>query len=299
MSKVLISGGSGLVGTKLTEILIEKGYKVAILSTRKKFSHKNAEVFYWNIEKEEIEEAAFENTEHIIHLAGAGVADSRWTESRKKEIYDSRIDTTKLFYKYLSSKKYNVKTFISTSAIGIYEKDSGEVLKENTPPANNFLASVCIDWEKEAKAIENLGVKVAIIRTGIVLDLNGGAMKEMLKTAPFFLSTLGSGEQIYSWIHIDDLCRMYIHALENKNVQGAFNGVAPNPVSQKKIMEVIKTEKNILAPILPAPSFALKIALGEMSEVVLGSQNCSAEKIMKTGFEFKFDTIQKAIQNLV
>lgn len=299
MSKVLISGGSGLVGTKLTEILIEKGYEVAILSTRKKFSHKNAEVFYWNIEKGEIEEAAFENTEHIIHLAGAGVADSRWTESRKKEIYDSRIDTTKLFYKYLSNKKYNVKTFISTSAIGIYEKDSGEVLKENTPPANNFLANVCIDWEKEAKAIENLGVKVAIIRTGIVLDLNGGAMKEMLKTAPFFLSTLGSGEQIYSWIHIDDLCRMYIHALENKNVQGAFNGVAPNPVSQKKIMEVIKAEKNILAPILPAPSFALKIALGEMSEVVLGSQNCSAEKIMKTGFEFKFDTIQKAIQHLV
>lgn len=299
MSKVLISGGSGLVGTKLTEVLNEKGYEVAILSTRKNFTRKNAKVYFWDIEKGEIEESAFENTDHIIHLAGAGVADSRWTESRKKEIYDSRIDTTNLFYQYLSKIEHKVKTFVSTSAIGIYEKDSDEVLKENTPPADNFLAHVCIDWEKEANKIEKLGLKVVIIRTGIVLDLNGGAMKEMLKTAPFFLSTLGSGAQIYSWIHIDDLCRMYLHALENKNMQGAFNGVAPNPVSQKKIMEVIKVEKNTLAPILPAPSFALKIALGEMSEVVLGSQNCSAEKIEKTGFKFEFDTIEKAIKNLL
>lgn len=299
MSKVLISGGSGLVGTRLTELLNEKGYQVAILSTRKNFTHKNAEVYYWNIAKEEIEEGAFENTEHIIHLAGAGVADSRWTENRKKEIYDSRIDTTKLFYKYLSQMKHSVKTFLSTSAIGIYEKDSGEILKEDTPPADNFLAKVCIDWEKEANEIENLGIRVAIIRTGIVLDLDGGAMKEMLKTAPVFLSTLGNGKQIYSWIHIEDLCNMYIHALENQKVNGAYNGVAPNAVSQKAIMESIKKQKYTLAPIVPAPSFALKIALGEMSEVVLGSQHCSAEKIQSTGFEFQFDTIDKAIKDLL
>jgi uncharacterized protein (TIGR01777 family) len=299
MSKVLISGGSGLVGTRLTALLMEKGYDVAILSTRKNFKHPKAAVYYWNIEKSEIEEGAFENTKHIIHLAGAGVADNRWTEQRKKEIYDSRIDTTKLFYQYLSKIKHEVTSFISTSAIGIYEKDTNEILKESTPPADNFLAQVCIDWEKEAEAIRELGIKVAIIRTGIVLDLNGGAMKEMLKTAPFLLSTLGNGKQIYSWIHIDDLCNMYIHALENENVSGVYNGVAPNPVSQKKIMEVTKAEKYSLAPILPVPSLALKIALGEMSEVVLGSQNCSAEKIIETDFEFQFETIEKAIKDLL
>jgi uncharacterized protein (TIGR01777 family) len=172
-------------------------------------------------------------------------------------------------------------------------------LTESTAPANNFLAKVCIDWEAEAQKISKLGIRVAIIRTGIVLDTNGGALKEMLKTAPAFLSTLGDGSQYYSWIHVDDLCNMYLHALENENVVGAYNGVAPKAVSQKAIMQAIKKAKYSLAPILPAPAFVLKIALGEMSEVVLGSQNCSVEKIQTTGFKFQFPDIDGAVENLL
>lgn len=299
MSKVLISGGSGNVGKRLTQLLQKKGYQVAILSTRKSYKHKSAEVYYWNVSDGYIDEKALENTDYIIHLAGAGVADSRWTEARKQEIYDSRIQTTRLFREYLSKKKYPLKAFISTSAIGIYEKDTNEILKESTKPAQNFLAKVCIDWEAEAEKIKETGARVAIIRTGIVLDTNGGALKEMLKTAPAFLSTLGSGSQIYSWIHNDDLCNMYIYALENENVAGAYNGVAPKAISQKAIMQAIKKAKYPLAPILPAPAFVLKIALGEMSEVVLGSQHCSAEKIEKAGFQFKFPDIDSAVKDLL
>lgn len=299
MSKVLISGGSGNVGTRLTTLLQEKGYKVAILSTRKSYKHPTAEVFYWNIKDKFIEEGAFESTNYVIHLAGAGVADARWTEARKKEIYDSRIDTTKLFYKYLNEKKYPLKAFISTSAIGIYQKNTNEVLFETTPPANNFLAKVCIDWEAEAQKISKLDIRVAIIRTGIVLDKNGGALKEMLKTAPAFLSTLGDGSQIYSWIHVEDLCQMYLHLIEKNSAVGAYNGVAPKAVSQKAMMQSIKKSKYSLAPILPAPAFVLKIALGEMSEVVLGSQNCSAEKILATGFQFQFPDIDSAVGDLL
>jgi uncharacterized protein len=299
MSEILITGGSGLVGTRLIELLSKKGYQTAILSTQKSYKHPLAKVYYWNIKERHIEEGAIKNASAIIHLAGASVAGGRWTDARKKEIYYSRIDSTNLLHTYLQNTTHNVKAFISSSAIGIYENDTQEILTETAPPADNFLAKVCTDWEKEALKIEKLGIRTAILRTGIVLDTNGGALKEMLKTLPAFVSILGNGEQIYSWIHIDDLCRMYIHALENEQVKGAFNAVAPHPVSQKTIAKAIQKEKFSLLPLIPAPAIALKIALGEMSEVVLGSQHCSAEKIIQSGFTFKHLEINEAINHIL
>jgi uncharacterized protein len=299
MSEILITGGSGLVGTRLIELLSKKGYKTAVLSTQKNYRHPIARAYYWNIEDKRIEEGAIENASAIIHLAGANVAGGRWTDARKKEIYDSRIQSTALLNEYLSKSRHQVTTFISTSAIGIYPKDTGEILTEKSIPADNFLAKVCEDWENEAMKISESGIRTAILRTGIVLDPAGGALKEMLKTLPAFVSTLGNGEQIYSWIHVEDLCNMYIHALENKHIKGAYNAVAPRPVSQKEIAKAIQKAKFALLPLIPAPAIALKIALGEMSEVVLGSQHCSADKIIHDGFTFKYPEINSAVENLL
>jgi uncharacterized protein len=299
MSEILITGGSGLVGTRLIKLLSKKGYKTAVLSTQKNYRHSIARAYYWNIEDKRIEEGAIENASAIIHLAGANVAGGRWTDARKKEIYDSRIQSTALLNEYLSKSRHQVTTFISTSAIGIYPKDTGEILTEKSILADNFLAKVCEDWENEAMKISESGIRTAILRTGIVLDPAGGALKEMLKTLPAFVSTLGNGEQIYSWIHVEDLCNMYIHALENKHIKGAYNAVAPRPVSQKEIAKAIQKAKFALLPLIPAPAIALKIALGEMSEVVLGSQHCSADKIIHDGFNFKYPEINSAVENLL
>lgn len=292
--KVLISGGSGLLGTKITEKLLEIGCEVLHLSSRKNYTHKNVKCFYWNVEEEYIDEKAFEGIHVIIHLAGAGIAEKKWTKSRKKIILESRVNSAKLLLKYAKFHAHDLQQFIGASAIGFYG-ESDVTLKEDAPNGDSFLAEVCQQWE-ESYDLEDKFVTKTIFRIGLVLAKEGGALKEMIKTLPFFVGVLGSGQQIYSWIHIDDLAAMFVHAIEKKDLLGIYNAVAPHPCTQKVMAKSLaKLYKSIS---LPTPVFALKLVLGEMSSLVLESQHCSADKILASGFQFNFPRLENALVKL-
>ncbi|MCD8528956.1 MAG: TIGR01777 family oxidoreductase [Chitinophagales bacterium] len=231
MKHVLIAGGSGLVGSALSKTLENKGYAVSWLSTQKNLQAEY-NICYWNPSKNEIDEEAIKQADVIINLAGAGVAEKRWTKERKMEILRSRIDSTRLLIEKTKELNPTLDVFIGASAIGYYGYENNGLLTEQSPAGKDFLAGVCQAWEKEYN-LQNTSFRKVVFRIGIVLSKEGGALGEMTKTLPFFVGVLGSGTQIYSWIHIDDLVNMFVYAIENKQMQGIYNGVAPNPVSQK------------------------------------------------------------------
>lgn len=299
MTKVVIAGGSGLVGKRLTQMLIDKGHEVAWL-TRKIKPSQAIKQFEWDVIKQTIDNTVFDFAEVILNLAGAGVADKKWTDAYKKEIYDSRILSTQLLANALSANANKVHTYVSASAIGIYGNNTALNTTENAPAAHTFLAKVCEDWETAVKPIEKLGIRTGIIRVGVVLAKDGGFIKEVSTPINlFFGAALGSGEQQTSWIHIDDLCNMFIVLAENKSLSGVFNGVAPNPETNKKLTQLLA--KQLGKPlILPnAPAFVIKLLFGEMGSMLLGSQHISAQKILDSGFTFQFPTAHQAIADLV
>lgn len=299
MTKVVIAGGSGLVGKRLTQMLIDKGHEVAWL-TRKIKPSQAIKQFEWDVIKQTIDNTVFDFAEVILNLAGAGVADKKWTDAYKKEIYDSRILSTQLLANALSANANKVHTYVSASAIGIYGNNTALNTTENAPAAHTFLAKVCEDWETAVKPIEKLGIRTGIIRVGVVLAKDGGFIKEVSTPINlFFGAALGSGEQQTSWIHIEDLCSMFIVLSENKSLSGVFNGVAPNPETNKKLTQLLA--KQLGKPlILPnAPAFVIKLLFGEMGSMLLGSQHISAQKILDSGFTFQFPTAHQAIADLV
>lgn len=298
--KILITGGSGLVGQKLTQRLLEKGYKVSILS-RKNIQNANISYYQWDIEKGYINPEALQGVHCIMHLAGAGVADKTWTKERKWEILESRIRSTELLCNSLKELDEKPLSFISASAIGIYgDRDINTKLTENSSPGNGFLAEVTQLWEKSVDSISDLGIRVAKIRIGIVLSTQGGALPKICQPIKLGAgASLGSGEQGVSWIHIDDLCDIFIYALENSSIQGAYNAVAPEPVDNYLLTKAIA--KQIKKPLLlpNVPSFVMKLMLGEMASMVLEGNWVSAEKILAAGFKFKFPNLNKALQDLL
>ncbi|MCF0038639.1 TIGR01777 family oxidoreductase [Dyadobacter fanqingshengii] len=299
--KVLITGGTGLIGKRLTQLLLEKGYEVAFLS-RKKTSIPSVQVFEWNVEKGYIEEGALENTDYLIHLAGAGVADERWTEERKKLIISSRTETAKLILDKLVEKNIRPAAFVSSSGSSYYGEDTGDVRNsESSPPNNDFLSQVTVVWEKAADDIAALGIRTVKLRTGIVLSNEGGAIPKMAAPAKFgFGSPLGSGKQWISWIHIDDLCRMYIEAMENESWQGAYNAIASQPVTNEELTKQICIALNRPQWLPNVPSFALKMVFGEMASVVLGSSYLVNERIAKeTNFQYRFSELDKALKDIL
>jgi uncharacterized protein (TIGR01777 family) len=297
--KILITGASGLIGSRLTEMLLQKGYQVAHLgrSSKKKG---NVESFTWDIEKQGMDPLALKDVDAIIHLAGAGVADKRWTKKRKHDILESRINSTRLLFDTLSKTTNSVKSFISASAIGYYGFGLDEkVYNESDNAGMDFLASVTERWEREVDKVESLGIRVAKLRIGIVLSEKGGALKQMALPVNFFVGApLGSGKQYLSWIHIDDLCAMFIKALDDENVKGAYNAVCDwvtNKLLTKSIANVLR--KPIWVPIVPG--FVLKIVLGEMANMVLNGSKVSSTKIRETGFVFQFENLDEALKNLL
>lgn len=298
MQKILITGGSGLVGTRLTELLEQKGYTVAWLG-RAKSSKRTS--FTWNIEEQSIEAGALEWADAIIHLAGAGVADQRWTPSRKKEIFDSRTQSTQLLCNELTKMPNAVKAFISASAIGLYGFSlSNHELDEAAEPGTDFLAHVVKAWEFEADRIARLGIRTCKLRIGIVLSEKGGALTEIAKPIKYFVgSPLGSGTQYVSWIHMDDLCQMFIHLLEHPELSGAFNGTGPYAVTNQALTKAIAHTLN--RPVLPVnvPGFAVRLLVGEMADLILQGSHVSSKKIQNSGFTFTFDTLDKALNNLL
>jgi len=296
---VLITGGTGLIGKRLSAMLLEKGYSVSFLSRGKTDISGTIKTYHWNPEKGELDDTAIRNAHAIINLAGASIADGRWTAKRKNEIYTSRTAGTMLLAHKLKELNHPLKVFVNASAVGFYGDKGGKWLTETDNSGNDFLASVCKDWEAKAQTVSALGIRTVICRIGIVLAREGGALPELEKSMRFGISAyLGDGRQYYSWIHLDDVCRIFIHALENEKMNGAYNAVGNNPVTNKELLRAIQKAKGAHALTVTAPAFALKIILGEMSEAILGSQRCVNEKLGKLGFEFRFTNLQNALSAL-
>jgi uncharacterized protein len=297
--RILITGASGLIGTRLVFQLFQKGYDVSVLGRAKKTGQVKS--YVWDISKRIIEREALQNVDTIVHLAGAGVMDKRWNEKRKKEILESRILSTRLLYEELQKQGHPVKNFISASAIGYYGFDDPDrIFTETDPPGKDFLADVTKQWEGEATKIEDLSIRVVRMRIGIVLSKEGGVLPAMLTPIKFLAGApFGSGNQFISWVHIDDLCNMFIKAIEDEHMQGAYNAVAPFPVTNKELTYAIAklARKPILIP--SVPNAALKVLLGEMADLVLKGSRVSSRKIEQAGYDIKFKKIEDALHDLI
>lgn len=302
---VLITGGTGLVGKALTKALVKKGYKVIILTRNADDKKKQADnVTYagWDVNKQKIDIAALQQADHIIHLAGAAVVAKKWTAAYKKEIQVSRTESSRLIIDALKNNDNRVKTVISASAIGWYGADAvpTKPFTEDVAADENFLGQTCKLWEASIEPVTRLGKRLVKLRIGIVLSNEGGALVEFKKPLRFGVAAiLGNGKQIVSWIHINDLCSMFIAAMENENLSGSYNAVAPDPVSNKVLtLTLAKVIKGKFFIPMHVPSFVLKMMMGQRSIEVLKSATVSCKKIQSTGFEFKFQTLEAALENL-
>ena len=295
MEKVLITGGSGLIGRRLSFLLKSRGYEVRILS-RSNNPKNNYKTFVWNVSEQYINDSAFEGLNHIIHLAGAGIADKRWSEKRKKEIIASRVTSTNLLYNTVKRLKTPLNSFISASATGYYGAVTSEtIFEEKDKPAKDFLGKVCSLWEDSIFQFNEIKIRTVALRTGIVLSKDGGALKKM-KTP--VITSLGNGKQYMPWIHIDDLCELYIKAIEDEQFKGAFNAVSSEHISNLSFSKKISKIFNYPFLAIGAPSFILQIVFGEMSTIILNGSRISANKIKQAGFKFKFENLEKALKNL-
>ena len=299
MKTVLITGGTGLVGSRLSRMLKQQGYKVIHLS-RKENLNGTFPAYQWNLDKGEVDNRALEQADYIVHLAGAGVADKPWTNKRKQIIIDSRVKSGRLLQQKLKEIGKRPKAVVCASASGLYGNRGGQLLDETASKGKGFLAEVVEQWETANDGFNEVCDNVTQLRIGIVLSTKGGALEKMLPTYKVRMGTyFGSGEQYYSWIHIDDLCRMFIHVIENEEVKGIYNAVAPNPVKNKRLAEAIGEGMGKSVVLMPAPSFAMKLAMGEMSSIVLDGVRLCANKIQNTGFEFTYDNVVNALKDLV
>ncbi len=301
MRTILITGGTGLVGKALTKMLIQKNYRVIILtrSMKDKPADNKAAYALWNVKENRIDEEAVRNADGIIHLAGASVVDKKWTEDYKKQILWSRTKSSELLINTLKKNVHHVKVIVSASATGWYGADKvpGHFFTEDEKADDSFLGEVCREWEKSIEPAEQLGIRVCKLRTGIVLAKMGGAYKEFRAPLKFGIAAiLGSGKQTVSWIHIDDLCRAYIYALENDKMSGSYNAVAPLPVDNKTLTIAIaeKVKGKFYLPI-HVPEFVLKLMMGGRSVEILKSTTVSAETIKKSGFTFMYPDIKVAV----
>jgi hypothetical protein len=290
MAKILITGGTGLVGTRLTELLTERKHEVRILSRNPKGGHE----FKWDISKNFIDEKALANIDFIIHLAGAGIADKRWSNGRKKVIIDSRVETANLLYRKVKEHNISLKGFIAASGSNYYgAQTSDKIFEEKDQVGTDFLGAVCQKWEAAANQFKELKIPVTILRTGIVLSKKGGALEKM-KTP--VISPLGSGAQYMSWIHIDDLCMAYIKAVE-EDFNGVYNTISPEYHTSTSFSKTLA--KAIKRPYLSiaVPGFLLKLAFGELAIILLEGSRLSSKKIQEKGFVFKYSNLKEALEN--
>ncbi|MDN5286837.1 MAG: hypothetical protein JWR38_3111 [Mucilaginibacter sp.] len=298
MKNILITGGSGSVGRRLTRLLLDKGCQVSTLS-RKPDNDSQIKTYVWDIDKGVIDEHCIDGIDTIVHLAGAGIADKRWTESRKKELIDSRTKSIGLIYRLLKNKPNKVNAIISASAIGYYSDRGDKLMTEGSLPNNDFMARCCIAWEDAIDEGEKLGLRVVKFRTGVVLDQDGGALPKLALPVKLYIgSAIGNGNQWIPWIHWLDVVNMYLYGIENTALKGVYNMVAPNPVTNKQLTQAVAKQlhKPLWAPKVPA--FLLKLILGEMSTIVLGSTKVSAQKIQDAGFNFKFAELPAALKEI-
>lgn len=301
MATILVTGGTGLVGRALTLALTAKGHSCVVLGRKPGPALQGIRYATWDPAAGNMEEKCLGEADYIIHLAGAGVADKRWSAVRKKEILDSRVNSGNLLVEKLASVPNKVKAVISASAIGWYGADpvipNPHPFTEDHPPNTAFLGDTCRQWENSLHPLTGMNIRLVKYRIGIVLSRKGGALKEFLKPLRFAVAAvLGTGKQVVSWIHIDDLVNMFVFAIEQEHIEGVYNATAPNPVSNKELtLALAKATKGFYIP-LPVPAFVLKIIMGEMSIEVLKSTTVSSSKIQLAGYRFMYPGIREALE---
>lgn len=304
MATVLITGGTGLIGKALSSVLTGKGYKVIILTRHPQPAKDSVSYAAWNPAQQTIDSAAIEQADYIINLAGENVGEKRWSEKRKQQLVDSRVKSGELIVKALREIPNRVQAVITASGIGWYGPDPAipnpKPFTEDLPADKDFLGDTCRLWEASVDPVTTLGKRLVKLRTGIVLSAKGGALDEFKKPVKFGIGAiLGTGKQMVSWIHMDDICRIYLAAIENNQIQGVYNAVAPAAASNKDLTLTLarKIKGQFFIPI-HVPTFLLKIVLGEMSVEVLKSATVSSRKISDAGFQFLYPTLDAALSHL-
>ena len=299
MANVLITGASGLIGQALTELLLNKGHSVTHLG-RKENLQGTVKCYKWDLEKVLIDQRAFENIDTVVHLAGAPVLDKRWSEARKKEVIDSRVESGKLLVNEINKRKPQIKTFAGASGIGFYGAVTNDTIyTEEMPPANDFIAHICKLWEDSYSDLDETFCKKSIIRIGVVLSNKGGALDKMQGPAKMgILSPLGTGKQYMPWIHMKDMLHLFYETITNPDYKGIYNGVAPQHITNAEFTKAYMHSlgKKVWAPKVPA--FVLKLMLGEMAVVVLEGSRVSADKLLKQGFIFEYSKVDEALRSL-
>lgn len=295
---ILLTGATGMLGKDLIDALLRRGDQVSILS-RKPQSINGVSVFLWDVHKQQIDLNCLQGVDTIIHLAGENISSEKWTEKRKKGIIDSRVNSARLLFKAIKENKNQVKDFISAAAVGIYGDRGEEILTEASAAGTGFLSICCVAWEAAANEGVPLGLRVLKLRTGVVLSKTSGALPAMAKPIRLFAgSPLGSGKQWVPWIHEHDMTQIYLHAIDNKSLTGAYNACAPFPVTNKTMTRAIA--KSLHRPVWPfsIPGKLLELILGEMSVIVLNSTHTAVQKLLDTGFIFKHTHLESALSDI-
>jgi uncharacterized protein len=294
--KICITGITGLVGKALTTALKEQGHEVRGLSRK---ANRENNIYAWNVENQTIDETVFDDLDGIVHLAGDNVASGRWDENKKKSIYDSRVKGTEFLVSQVNALENPLKFFISTSAIGIYGNKAAEPCVEMASHGDDFLAKVCIDWEKMTEPLQNTSVRLVIARIGVVVALEGGALHKML--TPFKLGLggrVGDGQQIMSWIALDELVSMFLFLIENE-VEGPFNMVSQAPVNNAEFTKTLANKLNRPA-FIHMPTWLVKIIFGEMGEMLLlSTTNVEPKNLREAGFRFKYSNLKEVMDRLL
>jgi uncharacterized protein len=300
MKKVLIAGGSGAIGKYLSSFLESKGISVSIL-TRNKRLVDGKKYFYWNVDDNEIDIKCFENIDSIIQLSGANVSRKKWSVERKKEIVDSRVNSTNLLFSSIQSNNIKLKAFISSSAIGYYGAvTNNHIYTENDLPGNDFLADTCVKWEKATDQFVTIGIRTVKIRIGIVLMKSHGVLAKMILPAKLWLNAaFGSGKQYFPWIHIEDLCGIFQKSICDEKMNGSYNAVAPVETTNKQFVTTLSHVMHKPAILPNIPAFILKIAFGEFALTLLNGSRISAEKISNSDFVFQFVNLHKTLRSLL
>ncbi len=299
---ILITGGTGLVGSRLTALLIAQGHTVSHLSRTPTNTNTQVKTYHWDIAKGIIDDEALLQADYLVHLAGAGIADKPWTDARKQEIIFSRTASIELIAKKLGSLKHHIKAFVSASGIGYYGADTGEErISEEYPHGHDFVATCTLAWEASADTIATLGIRTTKLRIGIVLSNQGGALPKITLPIKWGVgAALGTGKQFQSWIHIDDLCKLFIKSLFDEQMKGIYNAVAPNPATNRTLTRL--SAKVLKRPLwLPnVPAFALKLVFGELACLVLGGNYVLNNRIKKeTDFVYQFEDLSLALNDIL
>ncbi|MEP6805286.1 MAG: TIGR01777 family oxidoreductase [Flavobacterium sp.] len=296
---ILLTGGTGFIGKNLTDLLIENGFSVSILSRSDRKNTPAITYYKWDLTRDYIDEEAILNADYIIHLAGEGIVEKRWTEKRKKDIIESRTKPVELLFSILKKHNKTLDAFVSASAVGIYGAITNDnICTENAAPANDFLGITCKEWEKAVDKINSLGIRTVKVRTGIVLGKDEGFLKKIMPSFKLGLGTiLGTGKQYVPWIHIDDLCQIYLKAVRDDQMSGAYNSCVTDDTTNESLSRTLANLLGYKIWLPKAPKFILKIVLGEMSLAVLEGQRVSSEKLEKMGFQFEFTNLESALAN--